>query len=142
MDGSTRQISPRMAVAATGDYFWRGGAIPFPPGLILQDVLAQFTHLRVFALEPDSPERRNRAPPRQPPIRSVYPEIKITRGGNCPHDAVAASHTDDVVAVPGEPVRLLSRSRPDVLYPEIYAIQEVEPPRAVEDESESEYEGE
>ncbi|KAJ7744795.1 hypothetical protein DFH07DRAFT_834304 [Mycena maculata] len=122
------------------------------PGHILQEVLSELKHLRVFALEPDPPERRDRAPP--PGIDHKYARY-IRRLKALAEEIVQLApwtqaiqmyvQIDDesiwkrweVVAVPGEPVRLHSRSIPSVLYPEIHAIMEDGPVEAPEIDSDS-----
>jgi hypothetical protein len=89
----------------------------------------------VFSLEPDAPERRDRIPPRgidhkyaryirrlkaiaeeivllAPWLKAIQMYVQI--------DDESFWKRWEVVAVPGETVRLHSRSVPDLLYPEIH----------------------
>ncbi|KAJ7483962.1 hypothetical protein B0H11DRAFT_2279657 [Mycena galericulata] len=123
------------------------------PAPILQHVLAQMKHLRVFSLEPDVPERRHRLPPhcmnhkqaryiRR--LRAVSEEI-ILRTPWLEQIQMYVQEDDDaywekwdVVSDPAGKPSLRSPRGPGDCHPEIYAILEGPVVEAAESDSDSE----
>ncbi|KAJ7714416.1 hypothetical protein DFH07DRAFT_863415 [Mycena maculata] len=137
---SLRYLEMRRFIGPGMDDTWN-------PGSILQDVLWELKHLRVFAFEPDAPERRNRRPPRC--ITHKYARYIRRLKAIAEEFVLLAPWLDriqmyvgiddesfwkqwDVVAVPGETVRLRPVGLEEYL-PEIHAIMEEGPVEAAED---------